>query len=144
MSFVNVTSLKDSQRMQAILDSLTEHLAVLDVQGNIVRVNAAWRRFAAQNGDPELRRSGPGSNYLQVCASAALDDPEARAAHDGVAGVLAGRLPQFTMQYPCDSADQRLWFLMHAAPVTHAGGGAVISHTDITAWAGAGLQRTNP
>jgi two-component system CheB/CheR fusion protein len=48
------------------------------------------------------------------------------------------------MQYPCDSADQRLWFLMHAAPVTHAGGGAVISHTDITAWAGAGLQRTNP
>jgi two-component system CheB/CheR fusion protein len=135
MSFVNVTSLKDSQRLQAVIDSLAEHLAVLDAQGTILLVNDAWRRFAAVNGDAELRHSGPGSNYLRVCASAALDDPDARRAHDGVSAVLAGRAPHFTMQYPCDSRGRRLWFLMHAAPVAHAGGGAVVSHIDITAWA---------
>ena len=136
MSFVNVTSLKDNLHMQSILDSLAEHLAVLDPQGNIVRVNEAWRRFAAVNGDPELRHSGPGSNYLRVCASAALQDPDARAAHDGVSAVLAGRIPRFTLQYPCISQGRRLWFLMHAAPVAHATGGAVVSHIDITAWMG--------
>lgn len=139
MSFVNVTSLKDSQRMQSILDSLAEHLAVLDAQGTIVRVNEAWRRFAADNGDPDLRHSGPGHNYLSACASAALTDPDARRAHDGVTAVLRGNLPRFTMQYPCDSNGQRLWFLMHAAPVAHAGGGAVVSHIEITAWVDAQL-----
>ena len=134
MSFVNVTSLKDSQRMQSILDSLAEHLAVLDAQGNIVRVNEAWRRFAAENGDPDLRHSGPGNNYLSACASAALTDPDARSAHEGVTAVLRGKLPRFTMQYPCESNGQRLWFLMHAAPVAHAGGGAVVSHIEITNW----------
>jgi two-component system CheB/CheR fusion protein len=137
MSFVNVTSLKDSERMQAILDSLTEHLAVLDAQGNIVRVNAAWRRFASANGDPEMRASGPGCNYLQVCARAGVADPDALAAHDGLVDVLAGRRASFNMQYPCDAADRRMVFLMHVAPVAHAAGGAVVSHIDITHWADA-------
>jgi two-component system, chemotaxis family, CheB/CheR fusion protein len=105
-----------------------------------VRVNEAWRRFAADNGDPDLRHSGPGHNYLNVCASAALADPDARRAHEGVTGVLKGTLPRFTMQYPCDSRGRRLWFLMHAAPVAHASGGAVVSHIDITAWAEAQSQ----
>jgi two-component system, chemotaxis family, CheB/CheR fusion protein len=137
MSFVNVTSLKDSERLQAVIDSLAEHLAVLDAQGTILLVNEAWRRFAADNGDTELRHSGPGSNYLRVCASAALEDPDARRAHDGVSAVLAGRVPSFTLQYPCESRGRRLWFLMHAAPVAHTGGGAVVSHIDITSWAAA-------
>jgi two-component system, chemotaxis family, CheB/CheR fusion protein len=144
MSFVNVTSLKDSQRLQSVIDSLSEHLSVLDAQGNILLVNQAWRRFAADNGDPQLRHSGPGSNYLRVCASAALDDPDARRAHDGVSAVLAGRLPHFSLQYPCDSRGRRLWFLMHAAPVTDAGGGAVVSHVDITSWKESSAESAPP
>jgi two-component system, chemotaxis family, CheB/CheR fusion protein len=139
MSFVNTTSLKDSQRMQAILDSLAAHLAVVDTQGTIVRVNEAWRRFAVDNGDPDLRHSGPGCNYLQVCARAAMADNDARAAYDGLADVLAGRRAAFSHKYPCDdAAGRRLWFLMHVAPVRHPGGGAVVSHVDITAWAAPG------
>ena len=144
MSFVNVTSLKDSQRLQSVIDSLAEHLAVLDSQGAIIMVNQAWRRFAIDNGDAELRHSGPGSNYLRVCASAALDDPDARLAHDGVSAVLAGRQPHFTLQYPCDSGGRRLWFLMHAAPVAHPAGGAVVSHIDITAWAQSAVGTHKP
>jgi two-component system CheB/CheR fusion protein len=134
VSFVNVTAVKDSERMQHILDSLPEHLAVLDSQGTIVRVNLAWRRFAQANGDPELRHAGIGSNYLQVCGNAATADADARAAHDGLSAVLAGRSERFTLQYPCLSQGRQLWFLMHAAPVSHVSGGAVVSHIDITAW----------
>jgi two-component system CheB/CheR fusion protein len=138
MSFVNVSSLKDSQRLQAVLDSLVEHVAVVDKQGTILQVNAAWRRFAQRNGDERLESSGPGSNYLRVCAQAALEDADARRAHDGLAAVLQGSLPLFTLQYPCHTAHSRHWFLMHVAPVLHAGGGAVVSHIDVTAWAEGG------
>jgi two-component system, chemotaxis family, CheB/CheR fusion protein len=134
MTFVNVSSLKDSQRLQAIIDSLAEHIAVVDGQGNITLVNEAWRRFAATNGDEALRVCGPGTNYLRVCAQAALVDEEARRAHEGLASVLAGRLQRFTLHYPCHTENRKLWFLMHVGPVAHPGGGAVVSHTDITSW----------
>ena len=134
MTFVNVSSLKDSQRLQAIIDSLAEHIAVVDGQGTITLVNEAWRRFAAGNGDEGLRVCGPGTNYLRVCAQAALHDDDARRAHDGLMGVLDGRLQTFNLNYPCHSPDRKRWFLMHVGPVSHPGGGAVVSHIDVTTW----------
>ena len=143
LSFFDVTSLKDSQRLQAVLDSLAEHVAVIDRQGGITLVNAAWRRFAGDNGDPALAGCGPGRNYLEVCARSALADPDARRALDGITAVLGGQQPVFTMQYPCHSPGQRRWFLMHVAAVPHQGGGAVVSHIDVTAFAdpGSGTPR---
>jgi two-component system CheB/CheR fusion protein len=144
MTFFNITSVRDSQRLQAIVDSLPEHLAVLNAQGTILLVNEAWRRFAAANGDVDLRASGPGSNYLQVCANAALGaaaDADAARAHAGMQAVLAGQQAIFTMTYPCHTATEQRWFLMHVAPVGHPEGGAVVSHIDVTAWAPAAALR---
>ena len=138
MTFVDITSVRDSQRLQAVVDSLAEHLAVVDAQGTITLVNAAWRRYAAANGDPSLAVSGPGSNYLRVTAQAALVDEHARSAHDGLAAVLRGDLPLFTLRYPCHTPDRRQWFLMHVAAVGHPAAGAVVSHIDVTDWAAQG------
>jgi len=135
MSFVDITSLRDSQRLQAVLDSLAEHLAVVDTQGNITLVNAAWRRFAAAHGDPSLAHSGPGCNYLKVSAEAALVDEQSRMAHEGLSAVLRGELPLFTLRYPCHTPNRKQWFLMHVAAVDQPGGGAVVSHIDVTDWA---------
>jgi two-component system CheB/CheR fusion protein len=134
MTFVDISSLKDVQRQQAVIDSLAEHVAVLDTQGVITQVNAAWRRFATDNGDPQLAACGPGANYLSVCAQSALSDPDARAAFEGLSAVLERRAPRFTLQYPCHTAAGRSWFLMHVAPVVHPAGGAVVSHIDVTPW----------
>jgi two-component system CheB/CheR fusion protein len=133
MTFVNISSLKDSQRLQAVLDSMAANVAVVDGQGTITLVNAAWRQFAQTNGDTELRHTGPGSNYMQACASAALLDPDARRAYDGLEAVLKGKSSGFTLQYPCHSPEERRWFLMQAAPLLPRGG-AVVSHTNITQW----------
>jgi two-component system, chemotaxis family, CheB/CheR fusion protein len=141
MTFVDVTSVKDLERLQALLDSLTEHVAVLDAHGTITMVNRAWRGFAGANGDPALASTGPGCNYLQVCARAALADPGARAAHDGLLDVLEGRRTHFTLQYPCDGPAQPRWFVMHAAPLMHTAGGVVVSHFDISTWV---LQADSP
>src|SRR6476620_6001707 len=49
--------------LQAALDALSAHVAVLDVHGTIVGVNRAWRRFGRQNG-LKLRNDGIGSSYI--------------------------------------------------------------------------------
>lgn len=141
-SFVDVSCLHHAQRLQAIMDALPEHIAVVDAAGTIVQINAAWQRFAKANGDPDLRCSGVGVNYLQVCqvgpASPSQGLPSeaeqaAQAVH-GIHAVLAGHLPCFTLTYPCHSPTQQRWFVMHVAPVQGDALGAVISHIDVSAW----------
>jgi two-component system CheB/CheR fusion protein len=134
-SFVDVTSYHDARRLQAIIDALPEHIAVIDPIGTIVLVNSAWRRFARANGDKEMRHSGPGTNYLDVCQSGNHGDgASASAAVMGVRGVLEGSLPAFSLNYPCHSPTEQRWFVMHVAPVLGNDYGAVISHVDISAW----------
>jgi two-component system CheB/CheR fusion protein len=136
-TFVDITLLRDAERLQAVLDSLPEHVAVLDGDGIITTVNRAWRRFAAENGDPELAHSGPGCDYMAVCnaeeTQAGDDAAFALQAQDGLRAVLEGRSDSFSMQYPCRIKDRTLTFLMHAAPIEHPAGGILVSHIDITA-----------
>ena len=138
-TFINITAYHDAQRLQTILDALPEHISVLAPDGTITVVNQAWRTFARNNGDPEMLRSGPGTNYLEVCRLGGEGaDAATRASVEhtlaGIRGVLDGSLPSFSSQYPCHSPDERRWFVMHVTPVHIQGFGAVISHFDISAW----------
>ena len=135
-TFVDVTTLRDIERMQAVLDSLPEHIAVLDRNGRITMVNRAWRDFACSNGDPDLLVSGPGSSYIDACQSGAnaSDAAYAKSAADGIKALLQRQRDHFSMEYPCHSPDVQRWFLMHAAPIRHPDRGIVVSHIDISAW----------
>ena len=134
-TFVDVTAFHDARRLQAILDALPEHIAVLDHSGSIVMVNAAWRRFARANGDKDLKHSGPGVNYLEVCRPGLpKDDRYAQDAYRGLRGVLEGSLPIFSMEYPCHSPTEERWFVMNVAPVMSQDIGVVVSHINISAW----------
>jgi two-component system CheB/CheR fusion protein len=143
VTFFDTTALRDSARLQAVVDSLAEHVAVIDRHGTITMVNAAWRRFAAVNGPSDLAGVGPGANYLAVCARAAAHDAGAARTLQGLQAVLEGSQPSFTQQYPCDTPQRRLRFLMHVAPLQLPAGGAVVSHIDVTAW-GEPAQRSDP
>lgn len=135
MTFFEITMLKDVQRLQSIMDSLPEHIAVLDPAGYITLVNQAWRTFAENNGDRGLVFSGIGSNYFDVChIEEGPDTQVANQVSDGIRQVLSNELPTFSIKYPCHSPEEKRWFLMHAAPVHHAIGGVVVSHINITHW----------
>lgn len=135
VTFFDITNLKDVQRLQGILDSLPEHIAVLDPLGRITLVNQAWREFAEQNGDRGMTQSGPGCSYLDVCQVQDGSDAEtAKQVLLGIRQVLKGERQNFSIEYPCHSLTQKRWFLMHVAPVRHPNGGVVISHVNITAW----------
>jgi diguanylate cyclase (GGDEF)-like protein/PAS domain S-box-containing protein len=104
-------ALANSQNfLQAILDTLSAEIAVLDDRGVIVAVNAAWRRFGAANGFPDASY-GVGMDYLAVCDAGALVGAGG-AAEVGAAirDILAGRRTTFVREDPCDSPDDRRWF----------------------------------
>ena len=132
ISLIDVSSLRDVQRLQAVLDALPEHVAVLDRNGVIQLVNRSWREFAERNGDAGMLQSGPGVSYLDVCRTGANLDAAAQKVLQGLAGVLDGSRPAFMTQYPCHSPDEQRWFLMHASPLT--GGGCVVTHFNMTGW----------
>ncbi len=149
VSFVDMTSAHDLTRLQAILDALAEHVAVLDTQGTITLVNQAWRQFASQNGDPTCVHSGAGINYLLTCQRAVgKDSGYATRAADGLRAVLDGHTTRFSMEYPCHDGQHERWFAMHISALRYRapqGGsgtppmpdilrGAVVSHVNITEW----------
>jgi len=118
---------------RAILDSLPEHVAVLDEKGIILVVNKAWLTFAKENGPVNIRQIGPGADYLGVCRKAAdLDDPLAAEALAGIEAVLAGLRMQFDIEYPCHSPTQQRWFQMNVARPDGEHKGAIIRHLDFT------------
>ncbi|MFP4272203.1 MAG: chemotaxis protein CheB [Halothiobacillaceae bacterium] len=136
-TFVDITHFQDAERLQAVIDALPEHIAVLEQDGTIGMVNAAWKRFAKANGDARLVATGPGSNYLEACRRAveAGDEETAGRAWRGIKSVLEGSQPMFTMVYPCHSPDERRWFVLNVGLIQ--GGhefGAVVSHNNVSEW----------
>ena len=115
-------ALLESKRfLQATLDSLSSHIAILDEHGMIIEVNAAWNRF----GDQTCFEGGPrvaGDNYLESCdVAAASSVVDAAALAGGIRAVIAGRSDEFQLEYPCHSPQEQRWFLMRATRFGGAG-----------------------
>jgi diguanylate cyclase (GGDEF)-like protein len=121
------------QLASAVLDALTASICVLDIKGNIVAVNEAWRRFSAANGGCG---DYVGANYIQACdAVEGEDQTGAREIGGAVRDVLSGHRALLEMEYPCASAEEQRWFLLRVTELRDARGeriGAVVSHQDVT------------
>ena len=117
----------------SIIDSLSQHLVVLDPKGFIVTVNKAWKKFAIENGcSSDVNFIG--MNYIDVCAKAPEygNEEEADEANKGICSVMNGELPEYSLEYPCHSPKEKRWFLMRVRPVLGQGKGVVITHANIT------------
>jgi PAS domain S-box-containing protein len=128
-----VSQRRQATTMLAILNALPAHICLLDTSGQIVSVNESWRMFALFNNWPDPERAVE-RNYLEICDRAT--GPGAEDAHRTAAGirsVLSGGSKGFTHEYPCHTADKKLWFQVVVAPVGEdRPGGAVVMHVDIT------------
>ncbi len=128
-----VDYLRETTRREAILNALPAHIALLDVEGNILTVNESWKRFGEENNLPG-DECGVGCNYLEVCEGARGGGfEEAAASAEGIRRVLAGKQQEFILEYPCHSPEENRWFRMMATPLRKgAQGGAVVMHIDVT------------
>ncbi|RKH32027.1 PAS domain S-box protein [Corallococcus praedator] len=127
---------ESEQFLRATLDSLSTHIAILDGRGTILAVNAAWKRFARENGcEEDSANCGVGANYLGVTDAAKGDfSEEAPSVATGIRDIIAGRAASFLQEYPChEPGGQRRWFLVR---VTRFAGQCplrvVVAHEDIT------------
>jgi PAS domain S-box-containing protein len=119
--------------LHAVIGSISAHVVVLDRRGTITYTGRSWLEFAKQN-DGDFSRAAVGANYLEACRQASGNEAEAAQALDGIAGVLSGKFPRFSMEYACHTTAgaSPQWFLLHVDPMPPEHGGVVITHTDIT------------
>jgi len=123
---------------QAVVNSVSAEIAVLDHAGVILKVNEAWRRNETQGAGSfgENRpRALVGSNFLTACAGIVGDETGGEALHaqDGILAVLDGHSPQFYLEYPSHLPQQQRWFSMSVTPLADANvRGAVVSLEDIS------------
>ena len=129
---------------RAVFESLPNHIAVLDKDGTILRVNRAWRRFAEEHGVPEAVNAFVGASYLDVCRAAALHGVEAaHAVLAGLEAVLAGEQTTFVCDYVHDVRREPRWFELRAERLAEPDDGVVVSHLDISARKRAELDAAN-
>jgi two-component system, cell cycle sensor histidine kinase and response regulator CckA len=125
-------SLRATQALsQSIIDSLASSVAVITPSGEIIQVNRAWREFAEHNGGSEAVARGIGLDYFGT-TGAAVPEPTAAKALEGMKAVLGGEMPSFALEYPCSSPGVERWFLLTVTRLHGARAGLVALHTDIS------------
>ncbi|MEM4409449.1 MAG: GAF domain-containing protein, partial [Candidatus Caldarchaeum sp.] len=124
----------DFDLFRAVLDSLPEGIAVLDLAGNIIATNSSWDRGAA-NSEDCLARGVVGENYFSSLegVSSSLHN-KAREVASGVKSVLEGGLSSFEIDYPWDATLGERWFQLRVQTYRVEGRleGALVFHADIT------------
>lgn len=123
---------KQGDFLAALVDALEEQVSVIDEDGRIIYVNAAWQRFGEENGIPP-GADWLGSNYLETCRQARGDRIAQRVARSVEHMLSAPPGSSVTAEYPCHSPTAQRWFLMRATRMTTAlGRFVVIVHENIT------------
>lgn len=118
--------------LNAILDSMTDQISVIDAHGSIVFTNQSWVTFSQTNKHPPIDWNT--INYLNVCDRAAQKgDTFATNAAKGIRKVISGKCEDFYLEYPCHSPTQKRWFMMRVtALASFEKSYFVIAHHDIT------------
>lgn len=98
---------------KAVINAIPDSFAVLSADGTIQFVNEYWKSFAIANGGGP--NTGPGNNYLEICARAAENGAlEARQFLEAFETLVENRSVTFTLEYPCHSPAEKRWFRVRA------------------------------
>jgi PAS domain S-box-containing protein len=118
--------------VRGVLDSLPEHVVVLDNLGTVLAVNQPSDRHTTENG-ATLSTATIGINYLDLCRqSIAKGGPDVHGMIDGLEEVLNGTRSDFETEYPCLTPGREEWFSMHAQRMRSENAGVILSHINIT------------
>ena len=134
-SFANMNeALQESEAFnRATLDSLPAHAAIVDKEGYLLSVNAAWEQFARSHGDLFPYTGGGLLNFLDSCRDSTKGyGDHTQEALAGIRAVLHGQAPSFTLDYMVALPKERRWFVLSAMPLQRPQGGAILSHIDVT------------
>ena len=127
-----VTARRTQELLQLTMDALPAQIAILDENGVVIAVNAAWRRVA---GETNIRQAdhGVGADYAVICDAAIPDATEAERAVKAIGAVLRGQRQGFRLDYSRPGPQGLRWFQMRTIRFGDAGARRlVIEQGDIT------------
>ena len=114
---------------QAVLDSTSSQIAVLDQAGTVQQTNAAWRNYAAALNF----ESSVGANYLALLSERYVVVPATLAAvAEGMAALVAGDASSFHVLEPLQCKCKRCWFTVKITPVQDSAHRLVVTHEDVS------------
>ena len=118
--------------LKTTINSLSEHIVVIDSTGLIRFVNRAWAVFGHENSC--LTTSWEDVNYLAVCDNSAASGEEfGSGAAKGIRNLIVAGQGEFNFEYPCNSSDEIRWFMMSVKPFDYLSDTYfLISHQNIT------------
>ena len=121
--------------LQTALDSVPAHVAILDFNGIIIRVNAAWVRYGHEN-NLKYPNSGIGQCYLSCCTQLP-ENQDALIVAKAIETILLSDQPErfehdYLCTHPADPKRDR-WFHLTLQPFQYCGKTHIMmSHEDIT------------
>ena len=119
--------------IQPVLDALSDHIAILNNKGEIVAVNAAWRRLAST--DNVMRDNcGVGQIYVTLCQrSRVMHLPDAGQISAGIRDLVDGISDHYQQAYRVHSPVRRCWYQLRATRFEIQGESRVlVAHQDVS------------
>ncbi|MCU0721701.1 MAG: PAS domain-containing protein, partial [Pirellula sp.] len=118
--------------VRAVLDSLPDHVVVLDDLGTVLAVNQPSDRHTLES-SATLSTAAVGVNYIDLCREAiAKGGPDVHVMVDGLEEVLNRTRDDFKTEYPCLAPGREEWFSMHAQRMKSENAGVILIHVNIT------------
>jgi signal transduction histidine kinase/ActR/RegA family two-component response regulator len=127
-------TLRESHRfLRSALDALSQQIAIVDADGNIQVINAAFRQFAAENGW-NSHRALEGSNYYETWLSMTGTREHAARVEAGLGSVQSGKQRAFNLEYAVQRGSATRFFALSVARFEDRGSFLLaVEHQDITA-----------
>ncbi len=121
---------RTKELLQASLDALSAHVAILDGYGTIIAVNKAWEKWTGAHG---FRDAGVGKGYLTFCDRRFKSSHDAHRISRELRSILAGDQDAVRLVCRVTLDDRQVWFQMSAARFNLEGvTKIVVSNEDIT------------
>lgn len=126
--------IESSDFLSSVLNSVSEHIVVIDDGGQIQFVNQAWKTFGQKNKSKTKPDDWKTINYLKVCdESGSRGEAFGKSAAVGIRKVIDRESDLFNIEYPCHSPAEKRWFMMAVTPLQQADVRYfAISHQNIT------------
>ncbi len=117
---------------QAVFDSLTAQVLVLDCKGTLIQANKAWRNYLLEF-DGEAKSDFEGESYLDALSQLTFRDQGiVQHVKGGLTAVIEGVLPAFQLQQPFFLPSSKRWFSLKITPVHDMEERILVSHEDVT------------
>lgn len=118
--------------VRGVLDSLSDHVVVLDNLGTVLAVNQPYDRHTMES-VATLTDASVGVSYLDLCQqSIAKGGADVHSMIQGLEEVLNGTRSEFKAEYPCLAPGREEWFSMHAQRMRSESAGVILCHVNIT------------